>query len=134
MSRSTTEAEVVSLTFFLYQEGLPSLTLWERLLGRPVELVLHEDIQATILVVKKGYSPKMRHIQRTRKVNLSALAEQLEPGTGVVIKYVATDLQAADIFTKELQPLKWDHALKLLGIRTNLPEKLKDVRPEMSKQ
>ena len=134
VSRSTTEAEVVSLTFSLCQEGLPSLTLWERLLGRPVELVLHEDNQATILVAKKGYSPKMRHIQRTHKVNLSALAEQLEPGTGVVIKYVATDLQAADIFTKALQPLKWDHALKLLGIRTNLPEKLKDVRPEMSKQ
>ena len=133
VSRSTTEAEVVSLTFSLYQEGLPSLTLWERLLGRPVELVLHEDNQATILVAKKGYSPKMRHIQRTHKVNLSALAEQLEPGTGVVIKYVATDLQAADIFTKALQPLKWDHALKLLGIRTNLPEKLQDVRPEMTK-
>ena len=45
VSRSTTEAEVVSLTFSLYQEGLPSLTL-ERLLGRPVELVLHEDNQA----------------------------------------------------------------------------------------
>ena len=63
------------------------MTLWERLLGRPVELVLHEDNQATILVAKKGYSPKMRHTQRTHKVNLSALAEQLEPGTGVVIKY-----------------------------------------------
>ena len=133
VSRSTTEAEVVSLTFSLYQEALPSLTLWECLLGRPIELVLHEDNQATILVAKKGYSPKMRHTQRTHKVNLSALAEQLEPGTGV-IKYVATDLQAADIFTKALQPLKWDHALKLLGIRTNLPEKLKDVRPEMTKQ
>ena len=107
VSRSTTEAEVVSLTFSLYQEGLPSLTLWERLLGRPVELVLHEDNQATILVAKKGYSPKMQHIQRTHKVNLSALAEQLEPGTGVVIKNVATDLQAADIFTKALQPLKY---------------------------
>ena len=53
---------------------------------------------------------------------------------GVVIKYVATNLQAADIFTKALQPVKWDHALTLLGIRTNLPEKLKDVRPEMTKQ
>ena len=134
VSRSTTEAGVVSLTFSLYQDSLPSLTLWERLLKRPVELVLHEDNQATILVAKKGYSQKMRHTQRSHKVNLSALAEQLEPGTGVVIKYVATDLQAADIFTKALQALKWDHALKLLGIRTNLPEKLKDVRPEMTKQ
>ena len=73
VSRSTTEVKVVSLTFSLYQEGLPSLTLWECLLGRPVELVLHEDNQATILVAKKGYSPKMRHTQRTHKVNLSAL-------------------------------------------------------------
>ena len=134
VSRSTTEAEVVSFAHSLYQEGPPSLSLWERLLGRPVELVLREDNQATILVARKGYSPKMRHIQRAHKVNLAALSEQLEPGTGVVIKYVATDLQAADIFTKTLPPLKWDHALKLLGIRTDLPEKLEDVRPGVSKQ
>ena len=49
--RAPREAEVVSLTFSLYQEGLPSLTVWE--------LVLHEDNRATILVAKKGYSPKM---------------------------------------------------------------------------
>ena len=48
---------------------------------------------------------------------MAALSEQLEPGTGVVIKYVSTDLQAADIFTQALQPLKWDHALNLLGMR-----------------
>ena len=112
VSRSTTEAEVV-----------PSLTLWERLLGRPVGLVLHEDNQATILVAKKGYSPKMRHIQRTHFANLSALAEQLEPGTGVVIKYVATDLQAADIFTKALQPLKWDHS-KAFGHQNQFARKV----------
>ena len=69
-SRSTTESEVISLAFSLYQEGLPSLQLWELLLQRSVKLRVMEDNQATILVVKKGYSPKLRHVSRTHKVNL----------------------------------------------------------------
>ena len=77
-SRSTTESEVVSLAHSLYQEGLPALQLWELLLARSVTLRVHEDDQATILVVKKGYSPKLRHITRTHKVNLSCLSENLQ--------------------------------------------------------
>ena len=34
-----------------------------------------EDNQATILVVRKGDSPKLRHMARTRKINLSGLSE-----------------------------------------------------------
>ena len=75
-SRSTTEAEVISLAHSLYAEGLPSLQLWERLLGRPVKLRVKEDNQATIKVVKKGFSPKLRHIQRTHKVNLGCLPKR----------------------------------------------------------
>ena len=48
-SRSTTESEVVSLAYSLYQEGLPALQLWELLLGRTVTLKILEDNQATIL-------------------------------------------------------------------------------------
>ena len=71
VSRSTTESEVVSLAHSLYQEGLPALSLWSLMLGRDdLELVIQEDNQATILVVKKGYSPKLRHISRTHKINL----------------------------------------------------------------
>ena len=44
-SRSTTESEVVSLAYSLYQEGLPSLQLWDKLLGRAVNLVIQEDNQ-----------------------------------------------------------------------------------------
>ena len=35
----------------------------------------------------------------------------------VEIEYIKTDLQAADIFTKALQPCKWENALTLLGMR-----------------
>ena len=97
------------------------------MLGRDdLELVIHEDNQATILVVKKGYSPKLRHISRTHKVNLGCISEQVAPGSGISIQYVDTNLQVADIFT--LPPQKWDNALKLLGICQSLPEVLEDQR------
>ena len=123
-SRSTTESEVVSLAHSLYQEGLPALQLWELLLARSVTLRVHEDNQATILVVKKGYSPKLRHITTTHKVNLSCLSEVFRDDSAE-IEYIHTDDQAADIFTKALPPHKWAAALILLGIRTDLPLDLK---------
>ena len=79
------------------------------MLGRDdLELVIHENNQATILVVKKGYSPKLRHISRTHKGNLGCISEQLAPDT---------NQRAADIYTKALPPQKWDNAFKVLGIR-----------------
>ena len=87
-----------------------------------------EDNQATILVVRKGYSPKLRHISRTHKVNLSCLSEAFAEG-GISIEYVDTKEQAADIFTKSLQPQKWGAALNLLGMRTDLPEDLSSLMP-----
>ena len=116
--------EVVSLAYSLYQEGLPALQLWELLLGRTVTLRVLEDNQATILVVRKGYSPKLRHITRTHKVNLSGLSEVFRDDSAE-LEYCQTDSQAADIFTKTLPPQKWAPALRLLGIRTDLSSELR---------
>ncbi|CAE6942204.1 RE1 [Symbiodinium sp. CCMP2592] len=127
VSRSTTESEIVSLAHSLFQEALPALQLWQTILDYPIRLVIHEDNQATILVAKKGYSPKLRHIARTHKVNLGSISEVIEEDD-VDIEYVDTNLQAADIFTKALPPQKWDNALKLLGMRQKLPEVLVDTR------
>ena len=68
VSRSTTEAEIVSLAYSLYQEALPALSLWELILDRPFHPKIHEDNQATILVAKKGFSSKLRCVQRTHNV------------------------------------------------------------------
>ena len=47
---SVSRTKIVSLAHSLYQEGLPALSLWSVLLGRDdLELVIHEDNQATIL-------------------------------------------------------------------------------------
>ena len=119
-SRSTTESEIVSLAHSLYQEGLPALQLWELLLGRPVALRVLEDNQATILVVRTGYSPKLRHITRTHKSNLSGLSEVFQDDSAE-LEYCRTDDQAADIFAKSLPPQEWGPA----GIRTDLANELK---------
>ena len=90
---------MVSLAHSVYQEGLPSLQLCDLLLGRSVGLRVMEDNQAMILVVRKGYSPKLRHITRTHKVNLSGLSEVFRDDSATV-EYCQTDKQAADMFTK----------------------------------
>ena len=106
-SRSTTESEVISLAYSLYQEGIPSLQLWELLLQRSVKLRVMEDNQATILVVRKGYSPKLRHMSRTHKVNLSCLSEVFADD-GVTIEYVDAKKQAAEVGCC-YRPLRYAH-------------------------
>ena len=76
-----------------------------------------EDNQATIKIVSKGYSSKLRHIQRTHGINLQSIKEVLDMD-GVSIEYVSTDHQSADFFTKALVPHKWANALELQGICT----------------
>ena len=116
-SRSTTEAEVIAMANAVFGEAIPVLQLWELLLQRPVDLIIHEDNQATIQVVGQGYSSKLRHITRTHKINLGSLSEVLQQ-KGIKVQYIETTQQAADIFTKALEPMKWPNAIKLLNINT----------------
>ena len=105
----------MSLANGLFSEALPMLNFWDLALGRPCHLEIKEDNQATILVVKKGYSKKLRHLSRTHRVNLSSLKEQVS-SPHVKLDYVVTKEQAADIFTKALPPQKWGPALAMLGL------------------
>ena len=115
VSRSTTEAEVISLAYSLFAEALPTLQLWCTLLGREVDLEVLEDNEATIKIVKKKGSAKLRHVTRTHRVNLASTYDVFED-PHVDIMYVNTKEQAADIFTKALPPQSWDHALRLMGL------------------
>ena len=114
-SRSTTEAEVISVAHNLFGDGLPALSLWETLLGRKVRLLIREDNQATIRVMIKGFSPKLRHISRTHRVDISSIKEVLDSDS-VEVVYTDTNEQAADLFTKALPPHKWPAAMKMIGL------------------
>ena len=90
--------------------------LWERLLGRKVELRVKEDNEGTILVIEKGYSPALRHLLKTQKVSIDLLHRcfyELDLG---VLEKVDTNEQAADIFTKAVPVSKWAAALEMLKI------------------
>ena len=58
VSHSTPEAEIVSLDSGMRSLALPALDIWEKVLGRKVELVALEDNEATLQIVKTG---KNRH-------------------------------------------------------------------------
>ena len=85
-------------------------------LNRDIKLKIYENNQATITVVKKGYSKKLRHVSRTHKVTLSSLKEACV-NDDADQTYIDTKKQAADIFTKALAPNLWDNALEMLGIQ-----------------
>ena len=58
------------------------LDLFELILGREkVSLEVMEDNQATMKIVQKGYSPKLRNINRVHKVNLGSIKELLDSGS-----------------------------------------------------
>ena len=115
VSRSTTEAEVISLAHSLFSEALPTLQLWCRFLKREVRLDVLKDNEATLKIIKKKCSSKLRHVTQTHKVNLAGTYDVFEDPF-IDIEYVSTKEQVADIFTKALAPQAWDHALRLMGM------------------
>ena len=112
------QAETVALSHALRQEALPTLQLWETLLGRKVDLRVKEDNCGTIAVVEKGYSPQLRHLLKTQRVSIDLIHRVLDPDEldlGTVDKVESGD-QVADIFTKMLEVHKWGHALEMMHI------------------
>ena len=113
-SRSTTEAEIISLCTGVFGDALPAQEFLEKLANREVKLVCHQDNSAVIQIVHAGYSPKLRHVSKTHRVNLSSLYEVFEQDPFIRLQYINTELQKADVFTKALQPAKFPSALNLL--------------------
>ena len=74
-----------------------------------------EDNQATITIILKGDSEKMRHTDRTQRISFGWLEQQFERKLFNMIN-VGTKEQGADIFTKPFaDKSKWDHAMKLIN-------------------
>ena len=114
-ARSTTEAEMISLGAGLFSEALPTQEFLEHIFDRPVVLECLQDNSAVIAIVAAGYSPKLRHMSKTQRIELGSIYEVFEEA-GTVLLYIKTDKQRADPLTKNILPQAWPEALKLLGI------------------
>ena len=77
--------------------------MWEALLGHPMICTMEQDNQATVVITQAGYSQKLRYVNRTQKVNNESIKGVLERDN-VNIRYINTNLQVADIFTKPVTP------------------------------
>ena len=126
-SRSTTESEIIALAYSLFLEAVPMLSLWDRLVGpasgRPMRLKIFEENSAAIMVENDGFSSKLCHIFRTHVVNLMSIKVEVDKPECELLK-IDTKRQAADIFTKGVEPQKWDAAIDMLRMeRTPLGRK-----------
>ena len=84
------------------------------------EGVFLEDNKATIRILESGRSPAFRHTDKTQRVNLAWLAEQVRR-KHYKLTHVSTELQAADILTKPFTNAeKWQGGLKLMNIASKV--------------
>ena len=76
-----------------------------------------EDNDAVIKMCTKVRAPTLRHVQRTHRVDVDSLLERIHSDKGIVIKYINTKLQIADIFTKATFSIQtWKELCKLLQV------------------
>ena len=124
-ARSTTEAEMISLGSGLFSEAIPAQEFLENTFDRPVVLECLQDNSAVISIVAAGYSPKLRHLSKTQRIELGSIYEVFQDADTVLL-YIKTNKQRADPLTKNLPPVSWTEALSLMGIT---PKSIEHSKP-----
>ena len=75
------------------------------------------DIDQCIIAVKKGFSKKLRQLQRTHRVSLAVVHELVaEPTHNITVKYCPTAEQLGDAFTNALNPVQFIAARGAMGL------------------
>ena len=104
---STAEAETVALCSAVKQDGIPLCELLDFMLmesRRPMELICRVDNTQCLAAVRRGYSKKLRYLERTQRIAIGSVHELL--GREIIqCDYAPTDTHRADSFTKCLVPV-----------------------------
>ena len=95
---------------------------------RKVRLIIMEDNEAVIKILLKGRSNALRHLHRTHRVNTDWLFEIIKM-ENILIKYVNTKFQLADICTKAFS--KADDWNRLMALCQLLPQKALPATPNI---
>ena len=89
---------------------------------RPIELICRVDNTQALAAVRRGYSKKLRFLERTQKIAIGSVHELIEDGT-IEVEYWNTETHKGDSFTKCLVPAKFLAARDLMGM---VPNKRRD--------
>ena len=114
---STCEAECIAMSTSTRAEAIPMQIFLEAALGRRVDLVCLEDNTQCLGAVKSGYSAALRSLPRTERISLPVAHEMFMLTPGNEIRHQPTDTHKGDVFTKWMEPSKFEMALDLLGPR-----------------
>ena len=108
-SLHTLESELVMLAIYTRNEFLPLQALWQRLLNRPIDMVVHEDNDPCISIVKKGYSPSLRCLE--------TFCEPAPGGFGkATLEYIKTAEHKGDLMRKYLDRASLEKALRMIRV------------------
>ena len=98
-SFSTPESELVAANLGVRTLGIPFLGVCEKVITEKLKLVFNEDNQSVSQVMKTGKNLTMRHLSRAHGISVSALYDYCKRPE-VLLVYIISELQRADIFTK----------------------------------
>ena len=103
----------------LFGEALQIQDMLTYLLGHRPHIVLKQDNEAVIKIVRNKYSVKLRHCGRVHRVNIASVAEVINDESHLVrLEYCNTQVQLANPLTKILPPLHWSQALEQMCVST----------------
>jgi hypothetical protein len=103
-SRSTPEAEVVSVSDVTYRQAVPIQETIAQCTGAVLPIVLGVDNTTAEHIVRVGSSRKLAYLKRHQRVSLSALNETYASGnaSGNVIRHQASERMPVDVITKPM--------------------------------
>ena len=78
-------------------------------------LVAQVDNTQAIIAVQRGYSKKLKFLERTHRFSIGFLSELVDNGD-LLVKYAPTATHRGDAFTKALVPAKFIRAREMTGM------------------
>ena len=125
---STAVAELSAMHTALKGDGLPIADLCEFLLGRPVEMQVMEDNTSAISTALAGYSPKLRYLHRSRRIDMEWLGDVFQDERHSLI-HAASETQKADILTKEFGKADFEDKKRIIGLGAAAAESDRSLEP-----
>jgi hypothetical protein len=99
VSKSSTEAEIIAITDYV-GEALSTKRILEDITGKPVKLIIHQDNQAVLHILKHGtLQGKSKTASKHVKVRVAWMKERIDAGD-FEVGYCSTDLMKSDGLTK----------------------------------